>query len=209
MNKQYIETTKCMVRIGFMGVVTIFMMSHSSCTVDDPKKEDTPEMITSATLMFIPSNGTTPVTATATDPDGEGIQNLTADVPINLVANSSYTLQIKMINELAPPGSEEYYISDEVEEEGDEHIFYYGWTNGVFADPEGNGNIDNRTDVVNYEDLDKNSLPLGLSTLWTTGSVTSGTFRVLLKHQPGLKTSISGSTEGETDLDVTFSISVQ
>jgi hypothetical protein len=62
---------------------------------------------------------------------------------------------------------------------------------------------------VNYEDEDANGLPLGLETSWTTGAASSGKFRVMLKHQPALKTTSSTSSTGETDLDTEFTINIQ
>jgi hypothetical protein len=47
-----------------------------------------------------------------------------------------------------------------------------------------------------------------LETSWTTGAASSGTFRVVLKHQPGLKSATSGSSTGETDLDITFETNI-
>jgi hypothetical protein len=186
----------------------IFTMAFlSGCNDDDPEREDTPEMITKATLTFTPDAGT-PVVVTATDPDGEGVQDISVDGPINLEANKSYTLSISLINELAQPSDPAYNITQEVEEEGDEHMLFFEWTNNLFTDPAGNGNVDNRNDDVNYEDQDANSQPLGLETLWIAGGASSGTFRVVLKHQPGLKTGTSGSSTGETDLDITFAINI-
>ena len=103
----------------------------------------------------------------------------------------------------------EYDVTDEVEEEADEHIFFFSWTNNVFSDPSGDGNIDSRTDAVNYEDQDVNGLPIGLATSWTAGVVSSGDFRILLKHQPDLKSATSESGVGETDLDLTFTVKVE
>jgi hypothetical protein len=180
----------------------------TGCDDDDPKKEDTPELITKATLTFTPSVGT-PIVVTATDPDGEGIQDIRADGPINLAANKSYTLSITLLNELAQSTAPEYNITAEVEEEGVEHMFFFAWTNNVFNDPAGNGNVDNRSDDVNYEDKDANALPLGLKTFWTTAGVSSGTFSVMLKHQPDLKSETSTSSMGETDLDISLTINVQ
>lgn len=192
-----------------MVVALASVFTLASCDDDDPVKEDVPELITKATLTFTPvgSSGAV-ITATATDPDGEGVNDLTVDGPINLAAGATYTLTISLINELADPNDEEYNITEEVEEEGDEHMFFFGWTGDVFADPTGNGNIDNRADGVNYEDEDVNGLPLGLTTSWTTSAASNGTFRVVLKHQPDLKTTTSGFDTGETDLDVTFVVGV-
>ncbi|WP_276374538.1 hypothetical protein [Chryseolinea sp. H1M3-3] len=195
----------------YMPVVAVFVAAFvlSGCDDDDPVKEDVPELITTATLAFTPQSGGNVVTVTATDPDGEGIKGIEVDGPINLEANKTYSMSISLINGLAQPSDPAYNITEEVEEEGDEHMFYFSWTNNVFSDPEGNGNIDNRSDEVGYQDQDSNALPLGLETSWTTAAAATGEFRVLLKHQPDLKSATSGSSEGETDLDITFTIVIQ
>ncbi|KXK24647.1 MAG: hypothetical protein UZ12_BCD005001928 [Bacteroidetes bacterium OLB12] len=114
-----------------------------------------------------------------------------------------------MINGLANPADPAYNITEEVEEESDEHLFFFAWTNNTFSDPAGDGNIDNRSDAVNYNDTDANGLPVGLSTTWTTTDVSaSGTFRVILKHQPNLKSATSTATMGESDVDLTFTLNV-
>lgn len=180
----------------------------SGCKKDDPKPENIPEAITKATLSFTPAGGA-PVIVTATDPDGDGPLPRTLSGPINLVKNVSYTLKITLINELAKPTDPEYDITAEVEEEADEHIFFFAWTNNTFSNPTGNGNVDNRSDAVNYVDRDTKGLPLGLETSWTTINATgSGTFQVMLKHQPDLKSATSKSTDGESDLDLTFNLTV-
>src|SRR5688500_10704995 len=75
----------------------------SGCDDDYPVKEDTPEMITKVILTFTPQGGGSDVIVTASDPDGEGVQNITVDGPISLGANKSYVLDIALINELAQP----------------------------------------------------------------------------------------------------------
>lgn len=188
----------------------LFVSMFSACSDDDPEKEDVPELITKATLTFTPVGGGTAIVATATDPDGEGIQDLVIDGPINLATGTTYTLNIELINGLAAVGSDEYDITAEVQGESDEHMFFFGWTNNVFSNPAGNGNIDARADAVNYNDEDDNGQPLGLSTRWTTAEAAgSGTFQVILKHQPNLKSTTSSSTTGETDLNLTFTITVE
>lgn len=196
-------------RVLFSSLAIASMAFLGSCDDDDPKKEDTPELITEATLTFTPTGGGTTVTVTATDPDGEGVQDLTVDGPINLALNKTYALNVELINGLADPTEPEYDITAEVEEEGDEHMFFFAWTNNVFSDPDGNGNVDNRADDVNYNDEDDNGLPIGLSTSWTTvASAASGTFRIMLKHQPDLKSASSTSSTGESDIDLAFTINV-
>jgi len=193
----------------FLALV-LGLILMEGCSSEDPQKEDTPELITKATLTFTPTGGGPIVIATATDPDGEGVQDLSIDGPIDLEAGKQYVLSIELINGLVGVGQPGYSITEEVEEEGGEHMFFFAWSGAVFQTPAGDGNIDNRTDQVDYVDLDGGGLPIGLITTWTSSSViATGTFRVVLKHQPGTKTATSGSTVGETDLDLTFSINVQ
>jgi hypothetical protein len=179
------------------------------CDVDDPVKEEVPELITEVILTFTPVSGGEEIVAKATDPDGEGVQPIEVDVPIGLEASKTYTLSIALINGLVQSSEPEYNVTEEVEEEGAEHMFFFSWTNDVFADPDGNGNIDNRSDAVNYLDEDVNGLPLGLVTSWTTATTSSGSFRIILKHQPEQKSETSNTTIGETDVDITFPIAIQ
>jgi hypothetical protein len=92
-------------------------------------------------------------------------------------------------------------------EEDDEHQFFFAFSEGIFSDPTGDGNIDNSADPVNYNDQDENGLPVGLSTGWTTQASTgSGTFQVILKHQPDIKGPNTGVGDGDTDFDLTWTV---
>jgi hypothetical protein len=175
---------------------------------DDPEKEDTPELITKVTLTFTPVGGGAALVFTANDPDGDGSIPPTIN-DIELASNTTYTLTIEFENGLVSPPED---ITEEVEDEDDEHMFFFGWTGNIFSDPAGNGNIDTRADAVNYNDEDDNGNPVGLNTNWTTvtaGGTATGTLRILLKHQPDLKSATSGSGDGETDVDLTFDVIVQ
>jgi hypothetical protein len=178
-----------------------------SCDEDEPAKEDTPELITKVTLTFTPVTGAA-IEVTAEDPDNIGLQDIVTE-PIALKRNTTYTLRISLINGLADPGDDAYDIGKEVEEEAEEHMFFFSWTGG-FTSPTGNGNIDKREDVVGYADEDANGLPLGLLTTWTTTSevAVEKTLRIVLKHQPGLKSTSSTAQDGETDIDLEFDLSI-
>ena len=185
-------------------------VAFQGCDSEDPQKEDVPELITRVTLTFTPVGGGTATVVTATDPDGLGLLPLEVDETIQLAKNTSYSLAISLINQLADPSAPEYNVTEEVSEEGAERMFFFSWTENVFSNPAGNGNIDNRNDLVNYDDEDDNGFPLGLATSWTTTDVSaSGSLRVVLKHQPELKSSTSDASVGETDLDIPFEIVVQ
>jgi hypothetical protein len=194
-------------------IVVLLFVFISACQDNDPKKEDVPEMITKVTLTFTADGQQ--VVVTATDPDGDGVQNIQMDGPINLKKSTGYLMTIGLINGLAQPGDAAYNVSAEVKTEGDEHMFFFSWNNDAFTNPAGNGNIDSRNDAINYsggdDSKDVNGLPLGLTTTWTTTdvAVSGSSFRVLLKHQPGLKSATSSSSDGETDLDLAFTLNVQ
>lgn len=199
--------------MNFKNITGLFVLAIGiamlvACEAEEPTREDTPEMITKAIFVFTSDLDT--VTLFASDPDGDGVKSMQANDTARLQTNREYELSITLLNEFASPGSDDYTISEEVNKEGDEHMFFFGWTGNVFANPQGDGNIDSRSNTVGYLDTDENGLPLGLKTSFTTSEDGFGSLRVILKHQPdGIKTTDSQSSEGETDLDVTFYIAVE
>jgi hypothetical protein len=204
--------------ISFATYALLFasFLLFTSCDDDDvPPEENEEETITNVTLTFTPSGGGTPVVATWVDADGEGAGD-PVFTPISLDANTAYTLTIDLLNAIDPNDPES--ITEEVAEEAKEHMFFFGWTDALFSSPTGDGNLGagNRADAVNYEDDDDDpndpndvAFPLGLETTWTTGDATTGTFRVVLKHQPDIKSATSDSTNGESDVDITWEAEVQ
>ncbi|WP_421896926.1 hypothetical protein [Marinoscillum sp.] len=170
---------------------------------DVPDAENEEEIITKVQLIFSPAEGA-PVVVTALDPDGDGPEDIAPSGPVVLAKGTEYELFIKLENTISNED-----ITEEVEAEGDEHLFFFGFSEGIFNSPAGNGNLDSRADVVNYLDKDVNNLPVGLITAWITGEAGSGTFRVMLKHQPGIKSTTSESTDGESDVDITWTLNIQ
>jgi hypothetical protein len=199
---------------SFAAISILAITLLASCEGEDPKKEDVPEMVTKVTLTFT-APGATPIVVSAVDPDGEGVKDIAPDGPINLAKGTTYVMSIGLINALAEPTSDAYNVTTEVEEEGDEHMFFFGWTGDAFSNPAGDGNIDVRNDPVRYEgkenSKDDNGLPLGITTTWTTAAIGAegASLRIMLKHQPGLKTATSDSKTGETDVDVSFTLNVK
>ena len=87
------------------SLLLVSLVAMMSCGEEDPAKEDTPELITKVTLTFVPTGEQTGPSFLATDPDGEGVQNITVSGPIQLSPNKEYTLYILLINELAISGA--------------------------------------------------------------------------------------------------------
>nr|WP_299381988.1 GTP cyclohydrolase [Allomuricauda sp.] len=187
-----------------------------SCSNDDdvPPEENEVEVITDVTLVFTnDADATDVVRASAQDPDGEGIQELMVEDEITLSADTQYTLTFEIFNNLETPGED---IGEEIVDEDDEHQIFFSFTADAFDSPLGNGNIDNASDPINYNDEDSDSQdgsgnPVGLNTTWTTPSTgtTGGTFTVKLQHQPDIKTGTTGANDGDTDFDLTFVLNIQ
>lgn len=190
------------------SVITII-----GCSNDDdiaPEEENEIEVITDVTLIFTNTADVNDVIrASAQDPDGTGIQELQILGAITLAADTEYTLTYEILNKLDPADSED--IGDEILEEDNEHQFFFSFTENVFANPIGNGNIDAAADPINYNDEDENGNPVGLSSTWTTSSTASSgaLFTVRLQHQPDVKTATSGSNDGDTDFALTFDLNIQ
>lgn len=184
------------------------LLTLQSCDDDDvPLAENEEEVIDEVILTFTPSGANDVVIVQSTDADGEGADPFVTPA-INLVANETYTLTIAMNNT-----AENESISAEVLEEADEHMLFFGFTADLFTSPEGDGNIGegSRNDAVNYSssEFDSKGYPLGLTTTWQTAQAATGTFRIVLKHQPnGIKTATSSSSVGETDIDLTWPITI-
>jgi len=192
--------------ILFAGLVIV------SCSDDDdaPAEENEVEVITDVTLIFTNvADSQDVVTASAVDPDGEGVEDLEIMGAIVLDTDKAYTLTFEILNALDPDDVED--IGDEILEEDDEHQFFFSFTDGAFGTPTGNGNIDNASDPISYEDQDDEGNPVGLETRWATdGDILSGgTFRVVLKHQPDVKSATSTSSDGDTDFDLEFNLVIQ
>ena len=184
------------------------LVIFTACEDDEivPEEEEEEEVITDVTLIFTSDAGAV-VTASAQDPDGEGVQELVVLDEIQLQAGTNYTLTFDIMNNLETPGES---IGEEIAEEDDEHQIFFAWTEGAFSNPTGNGNIDNASDPVNYNDADGNGNPLGLNTSWTAGDpTTAASFTVRLQHQPDVKTSTSGANDGDTDFELQFRLTIQ
>ena len=148
----------------------LFDLTWEINMVDDaeaPECENEEEVIDRVTLTFTPAEGD-PVVAVASDPDGPGPMDLMVE-DITLMESTDYTLTIQLENTI-----EGEDITEEIMEEDDEHLFLFAFGEDLFEDPDGDGNIDDRADPVNYNDMDDNGLPVGLSTSWTTSCTAEG-----------------------------------
>ena len=160
---------------------------------DPPPPVNEEEIITTFTLYFTDSANTSNVVSAAfRDPDGDGGNPYTEFDTIKLMPNKTYYAQVIILNETKSPADS---ISNEVEEEANDHLFIYT-------------SIGTNT-TITITDTDANTPPLslGLASKWKTGSAAMGTTRIVLKHQPGMKDGTAAP--GSTDIDLLFHTKIQ
>ncbi len=206
-------------KTGFktIALAAIIGMSFTACK-KDKKDEPTPdaptppanetELITTMKVILHDTTTHTNTTYVFSDLDGAGgnpatFGNSGADSVINITANHVYEATILLLDETKNPIDT---ISNEVEEEGADHMFFFNSIapTGTPYNTYLSGSMTN----IKYLDLDANNRGIGLSTLWTAPSMmmAKSPLTIELKHQPGVK---DGSyAPGETDIQVGFKLKV-
>lgn len=213
--KTIIRTT---VLLGMM-----LMLLSTSCR--KKKNEPTPgnplptpntqEVITTFKLILTDSATSTVYTYFYKDPDGDGGQaafygpgttstSTQSDSVFTLSPNATYFAEILLLDETKNPIDT---ISNEVGEEGADHMLFFNSSNPIgtpYTVMLAGSGIQ-----ITYTDLDAGSPQrgIGLQTRWRTyGASSKSPVNIILKHQPGVKDGTI--TPGDTDVDVTFKVIV-
>lgn len=177
--------------LAILATAAVFI----SCEDDDtPEIVNEEEVITTVEVELTnTTDANNVVTFTSVDNDGEGPNPPVNTVVGTLMANATYNGTVEFLNELESPVED---ITEEVEEEGDEHEVFYTTSISDLS--------------VTKDDVDANGNPLGLMTTFQTGAATTGTMTVVLRHEP-MKPNDGSLTNagGETDVEVTFDVTVQ
>ena len=181
-------------------IIPVFLLSTtlliSSCGKDpDPVNEE--EVITTLTMTWTPQGSGSPVVFQFRDPDGEG-GNAPTITSGALAANTTYSVSLELLNETETPAED---ITEEILDEGTEHQFFFGLTEGI-------------TLTFSYADTDANGAPIGLETTMTTGDAATGKLQVTLRHEPdkgatGVAQGDITNAGGETDIQVEFDLVIQ
>ena len=168
-----------------------------SCSDDDPAPVNEEEVITTLTVVLT-ATGQNDVTLQSVDLDGDG-----PNAPVitvtggSLAANTTYTGSITLLNETETPVED---ITEEIEEEDEEHQFFFEVTGSLTG--------------TTYNDQDSNGNPIGLSFNLTTGATGPGTILITLRHELNkTATGVPGgditNAGGDTDIAQSFDVSVQ
>lgn len=173
------------------------VVSFNSCSDDDdatPEEVNEEEVITTLIATLTPDGGGTPITLTSRDLDGEDGPNAPdIIVSASLAANTTYSGTVSFLNEQESPAEN---ITEEVEEEDDEHQVFFVPASGL--------NI-----TTEYTNFDGDGNPLGTTYNLTTGDASTGNFTITLRHEPSKPNTGLADAGGETDIQVTFPITVE
>jgi len=181
--------------LNFLASAIIASVLFVSCSNDDdsPLPVNDEEVITTLTVTLTPSGGGTPVTLQKRDLDGDGPNAPVISVSGDLAAGTVYNGSIVLLNETEDPAEN---ITEEVEEEADEHQFFYTF----------GSDLDITTEYMNF---DGDGNPLGTEFTITTVMASSGALTFTLRHEPTKPNSGLSDAGGETDIEAIFNIAVQ
>ena len=219
MKKSTLKTT------GILFMATLMIAASCKKNKTNPSPEippqptpDPQEVITTFKLILTDSATNSKFTYMFKDPDGDGGQagyygpgsSTQTDSVFTLNANKTYFGQIVLLDETKNPVDS---ISNEVNKEGKEHLFFYNHAANTILN---SGNpytvqLNGSNIKITYLDLDAGSPQrgIGLLTKWRTSAATGTTkhpLNITLKHQPDAKDGTFAP--GETDSSVDFKVKV-
>ena len=167
-----------------------------SCSKDDealPEPVNEEEVITTLTATLEPAGEGTTITLQSQDLDGDGPNAPVVTVSGNLTAGVTYNGKIVLLNEMESPAKD---ITVEVEEEDLDHQFFYTIGSGL--------NV-----TTSYENNDSEGNPLGTEFTLVAGAASSGALTFTLRHEPTKPNTGLDDAGGETDISVTFNLTIE
>ena len=180
-------------------VLTLISVCFVSCSDDDinPLPVNEEEVITTLIVTLNPVGSGTTVTMESRDLDGDGPNPPVIEVSSAFQMNTVYEASLELLNETVDPAES---ITAEIEEEDDEHQFFYTSSNDLVS--------------TSYLDADDDGNPIGLLFSLTTTSDGTANFTVILRHEPnkaaeGVSSGDITNAGGETDIAITFPISIE
>ncbi|MDA9056534.1 type 1 periplasmic binding fold superfamily protein [Flavobacteriaceae bacterium] len=184
-----------MKNIKFLTLVLAVSTLFIGCSKDDdarPLPVNEEEVITTLTVTLVPNDGSTAITLQTRDLDGDG-PNEPVITTGNLATGVTYSGSIVLLNESVNPAEN---ITDEVEEESNEHQFFYTAAAGLDVTTSG-------------ENLDSEGNKLGTEFTLVAGAVSSGTLTFTLRHEPNKPNTGLNDAGGESDVIALFNVAVQ
>lgn len=187
--------------LKYMTMALFAAAAITGCKKDEddpvaPPPINEEELITTLRLHFHSANDVEHVHFEFSDLDGDG-----GNAPVieadTLSSDSVYSVEIEVLDE---SGGSVDDITAEILAEDEEHQFFF--------------QVSGANATVTYNDADADGNPVGLSTTWTVGAVSSGNVIVTLRHEPnkgaaGVSSGDITNAGGETDIEITFPVVIQ
>ena len=182
-------------KMKFLSAVFFSGLLFTACSNDDdvPEIVNEEEVITTINVSLAPAGGGTLITLQSRDLDGDGPNPPVITVSGNLMAGTTYNGSIVLLNETVSPAED---ITEEVEEEANEHQFFYTVGSGLSVTTE-------------YSNFDDDENPLGTEFTLTAGEASSGTLTFTLRHEPKKPNTGLVDAGGETDIVTSFNITIE
>jgi len=186
-----------MKKYTYLLFVTMIGLVISCDDNDDPIPVNEEELITTVRLELTPQGGGTAIILESRDVDGLGPDDPVITVSSPLTVSQTYVGEMELLNESVTPSED---ITEEVQDEGDEHQFFYQLSQDLAT--------------ISYADTDENGDPIGLSIQVETTAVGTANLTITLRHEPnksaaGVSDGDISQAGGETDVQVVFPIEVE
>lgn len=183
-----------MKKLYFLATV-LFTILLASCSKDNetPEAVNEEELITTLKVTLVPVSEGNTIVLTTRDLDGDGPNEPEVTVSSNLTAGVTYNGTIELLDETKSPADN---ITEEVEEEADEHQFFYTIGSGLDV-------------TATATNLDSEGNLLGTEFELTANTASSGSLTFTLRHEPTKPNDGLSSAGGETDIEASFSITVE
>lgn len=187
-----------MKKLNLLATILFTTLLYVSCSKDDdpstlPDPVNEEEVITTLTATLVPAGQGTTIILKSQDLDGDGPNAPVITVSGNLSAGVAYNGTIELLNEMEDPAED---ITEEVEEESLEHQFFYTVGSGLDA-------------TTSYENNDSAGNPLGTEFTLVAGTASSGGLTFTLRHEPKKPNTGIDDAGGETDIEVTFNLTIE
>ena len=162
-----------------------------SCKKTDVTSEEDNEQVTTVKLKFKEQGTLTESVFVVTDPDGDGPKAITKLDKIALKPSKTYDYSIEVLDETKSPVVN---TTLDIADKKDEHLFVY---------------TSNPSSLLTFTITDKDSkgYPVGLVATVKTGIAGTGTLKVQLRHQPGVKNGTP--TPGSDDINQDFLVEIK
>jgi hypothetical protein len=180
-----------MKHIKLFAVVMLSGLVIAGCKKKDDDDDNEEELITTVKVTLTPVAGGASATYTWKDVDGAGGNTPVIDT-IRVSPSLMYNCSVQFIDESKSPAED---ITPEIVAEANDHQVYYLSTGPTI-------------NVTGFNN-DGRGLPLGTTSVWTTGVAGTGNMNIILVHKPGIKAAGDLISVGEIDIEIVFPVRIQ